>query len=32
VFDGEDEFVDGNGDRWMKADESGDRSFMWEYK
>ena len=30
--DDEDEFVDGNGDRWMKADEYGDRSFMWEYK
>ena len=30
--DDDDEFVDGNGDRWMKADEYGDRSFMWEYK
>ena len=30
--DDEEEFVDGNGDRWMKADEYGDRSFMWEYK
>ena len=31
-LDDEDDFVDGNGDRWMKADEYGDRSFMWEYK
>ena len=23
--------VDGDGDRWFKADEYGDRSFMWEY-
>ena len=30
--DDDDEFVDGNGDRWMKADEYGDRSFMWDYK
>jgi len=30
--DDDDEFVDGNGDRWMKADEYGDRSFMWEYR
>ena len=30
--DDEEEFVDGNGDRWMKADEYGDRSYMWEYK
>ena len=30
--DADDEYVDGNGDRWMKADEYGDRSFMWEYK
>ena len=30
--DDDDEFVDGNGDRWMKADEYGARSFMWEYK
>ena len=30
--DDDDEFVDGNGDRWMKADEYGDRSYMWEYK
>ena len=30
--DDDDEFVDGIGDRWMKADEYGERSFMWEYK
>ena len=24
-------FVDDDGDRWFKADEYGDRSFMWEY-
>ena len=30
--DDEDEFVDGEGDRWAKVDEYGDRSFMWEYK
>ena len=30
--DDDDEFIDGNGDRWMKADEYGDRSFMWEYR
>ena len=24
-------FVDAEGDRWNKADEYGDRSFMWEY-
>ena len=24
-------FVDNDGDRWFKADEYGDRSFMWEY-
>ena len=30
--DGDDEFVDGNGDRWMKADEYGDRSYMWDYR
>ena len=29
--DDDDEFVDGNGDRWMKADEYGDRSYMWDY-
>ena len=27
----DDSFVDGDGDRWFKADEYGDRSFMWEY-
>ena len=27
----EDSFVDAEGDRWNKADEYGDRSFMWEY-
>ena len=32
MTDTDDEFVDGNGDRWMKADEYGDRSFMWEYR
>ena len=31
LFD-EDEFVEGEGDRWAKVDEYGDRSFMWEYK
>ena len=30
--DDDDEFVDGNGERWMKADEYGDRSFMCEYR
>jgi hypothetical protein len=25
-------FVDGEGDTWFKADEYGDRSFMWEYR
>ena len=30
--DDEDEFVDGEGDRWAKVDEYGDRSYMWEYK
>ena len=30
--DDDDEFVDGEGDRWAKVDEYGDRSFMWEYK
>ena len=24
-------FTDDQGDRWFKADEYGDRSFMWEY-
>ena len=23
--------LDSDGDRWFKADEYGDRSFMWEY-
>ena len=27
----DDSFVDAEGDRWNKADEYGDRSFMWEY-
>ncbi len=27
----DDTFVDAEGDRWNKADEYGDRSFMWEY-
>ena len=27
----EDGELDGDGDRWFKADEYGDRSFMWEY-
>ena len=33
MMDGLDEgsFVDAEGDRWNKADEYGDRSFMWEY-
>ena len=33
MIDGLDEgsFVDAEGDRWNKADEYGDRSFMWEY-
>ncbi len=29
---GEDSFVDADGDHWKKADEYGDRSFMWEYR
>jgi len=29
---GEDGFVDADGDHWKKADEYGDRSFMWEYR
>jgi|TARA_R100001443_G_scaffold453_10_gene1743 hypothetical protein len=29
---GEDTFIDSDGDRWNKADEYGDRSFMWEYR
>jgi len=28
---GEDNFVDDEGDRWFKADEYGDKSYMWEY-
>ena len=28
----EDSFVDAEGDHWKKADEYGDRSFMWEYR
>ena len=28
---GSESFVDGDGDRWFKADEYGDRSFMWDY-
>ena len=28
---GEDTFVDAEGDQWFKADEYGDRSYMWEY-
>ena len=33
VLDGleDDDVVDTEGDRWKKADEYGDRSFMWEY-
>jgi len=33
VLDGleDDEVVDAEGDRWKKADEYGDRSYMWEY-
>ena len=30
--DDDDEFVDESGDRWFKADEYGDRSYMWEYR
>jgi len=29
---GEDTFVDAEGDQWFKADEYGDRSYMWEYR
>ncbi len=29
---GEASFTDDEGDRWFKADEYGDRSFMWEYR
>ena len=28
---GEDSFVDSEGDQWFKADEYGDKSYMWEY-
>jgi len=28
----DDSFIDDEGDRWFKADEYGDRSFMWEYR
>ena len=28
----DDSFTDSEGDRWFKADEYGDRSFMWEYR
>ena len=28
----DDSFTDNEGDRWFKADEYGDRSFMWEYR
>ena len=28
---GDDNFVDDEGDRWFKADEYGDKSYMWEY-
>jgi len=33
MIDGLDEgsFVDAEGDRWNKADEYGDRSYMWDY-
>jgi len=33
VLDGLEDYeeVDSDGDRWKKADEYGDRSFMWEY-
>ena len=33
VLDGleDDDLMDSSGDRWKKADEYGDRSFMWEY-
>ena len=29
---GDDTFVDAEGDQWFKADEYGDRSYMWEYR
>ena len=28
---GDQSFVDDDGDRWFKADEYGDKSYMWEY-
>ena len=28
---GEDSFVDSEGDQWFKADEYGDKSYMWDY-
>jgi hypothetical protein len=28
---GDDNFVDDDGDRWFKADEYGDKSYMWDY-
>jgi hypothetical protein len=28
---GEDSFIDADGDKWFKADEYGDKSYMWEY-
>ena len=33
VLDGleDDDLTDSDGERWKKADEYGDRSFMWEY-
>ena len=33
VLDGLEDYeeVDSDGERWKKADEYGDRSFMWEY-
>ena len=27
----DDSFIDNEGDRWFKADEYGDRAYMWEY-
>ena len=31
LFDEEYDMTDSDGERWKKADEYGDRSFMWEY-
>ena len=33
VLDGLEDYeeVDSNGETWKKADEYGDRSFMWDY-